>query len=265
MRSLRNKVVVITGSTNVVGTATAERLAWSGATLVLADGDEAALNRQRDHSCGAASQPLTVQTDVSDFSSLRAMFKTTLRRFGVIDVLVNCAGAIRPGPLDIVTPESIVEQLHVNVLGTIFPTQLLLPTFRRQREGHFIHVMWMGGSVPLPLEAPYSATVAAVRGFCQAMSLELRKTPINISIICADIEVSNDAKVNLQDPHCPSQLRPPRAYDVARAIVRTAKRPRLEVYVPRLKSSFVKLACPSPRLLERLHSSSRRRLTHDPQ
>ena len=263
MRSLRHRVVVITGSTNSIGTATAERLAWSGANLVLADGDEAALNRQRDYFSSAASQPLTVHTDVSDFRSLRTMFQTCLHRFGVIDVLVNCAGVIRPGSLDTVTPESIREQLHVNVLGTIYSTQLLLPTFRQQRKGHFIHVAWLGGSVPLPLEAPYSATVAAVRGFCMAMSLELRNTPINISIICADSDALRDGKVDRQDPYLPFRRKPLMAHDIARAIVQTTKRPRLEVHISRLSSTLMKLGCFSPRLLRLVHPSYQRLRARD--
>jgi short-subunit dehydrogenase len=254
-RSLCDKVVVVTGGARGIGAATARQLAQLGANLAICDRDQEALRRCSSELRAAAPNHLAIAVDVSNRDSLRALYHSAMDAFGTIDVLVNCAGIIRPGQLDHQSPTAIEEQFEVNVLGTIYTTQLLLPLFRSQQKGHFIHLASLGGIVPLPFEAPYSATKFAVRGFCLAMALELRGTPIAVSVICPD---STQTSQLLEEAiHRGSSLsfagRPLTTGDVARAIVQTIRKPRMEVAVPSIRGPLAKLAGASPRLLRLLY------------
>ncbi|UCF18628.1 MAG: SDR family oxidoreductase [Gemmatimonadota bacterium] len=254
-RSVRDRVVVVTGSDSGIGAATARRLVDEGATVVLADIDEHALERRRRELAAAGGRVVSIPADVSDPDSVSDLMEGALRACGRIDALVNCAGVIHPGATETASLSSVRRQVETNLLGTINTTQALLPYFRRRRGGHLIHLASLGGIVPLPGEATYAATKFAVRGFCLSLALELRDTPIRVSVVNPDSVET--AQLQAEALHQGSSLSfmgaPLAAADVADAIVRTMRRPRLEVSIPRLTGGLVRVVGLMPRVLAWLY------------
>lgn len=257
-RIARGPVVVITGAANGIGAATARLLASQGVNLVLADVDRVRLDRllaELD-----APTAIAVSADVAERSSVEALLESSLERFGGIDAVVNCAGVIHPGALDGCSVQAIRRQLDVNLFGTINVTQIFLACYRRQSYGHFLLIASLGGVVPLPHEAVYCATKFAVRGFGLALALELRDTAIRVSVILPDSTVTAQLAGEARYAGSPLSFlsEPLQPYEVATAIVRTMRRPRLEVAVPGRRGLPTKLLGISPTVLGWLYPVARR-------
>jgi 3-oxoacyl-[acyl-carrier protein] reductase len=192
--------------------------------------------------------------------------------FGHVDALVNCAGVLYTGALDNLTEESLRTQVSVNLIGTLLGTQVFLPHFRQQRSGHFIHIASLGGIVPMPGEAVYSATKFGVRGFCLALALELQGTPIKVSVVCPDsVRTPMLVREALHDSSSlsftGSLLEPA---DVANAIIHTILSPKREVLVPSFRGWLCKLGDFWPglmavlyRLLDRMGQRGRKKFLEE--
>ncbi len=248
---LAGKVIVLTGAASGIGAETAGWLTRENATVVLADINGAGLETRREELLRSGAHALSVVTDVTKPASWRELFDAAMKEFGHVDVLVNCAGIIRPGLVDTIPVEWVRKQVDVNMLGTIYGTQVFLPYFRQRHGGHFVHTASLGGVVPLPNEAVYSATKFAVRGFCLALALELRDTPIHVSVICPDSVETPQVRQEATQGGSPLSFtsRLLRPSDVARAIVRTILHPKREVFVPQLRGLLSKIGNFSPNLV----------------
>jgi short-subunit dehydrogenase len=228
---------------------------------VLADIDRGALDAMRRELLPINPRIATRVTDVMQRDSVAHLLERSVEQFGRVDVLVNCAGVIYPGDLEDASEATIRQQIDVNLLGTIHTTQAFLAQFRRPRSRHLIHVASLGGIVPLPGEAVYSATKFAVRGFCLSLAIELRDSPVRVSVIHPDS--TDTAQLRAEALHGGYPLSftsaPLEAEDVARAIVKTIERPKLEVAVPSSHAWPVRIAGLAPSLLRLLYPALSRR------
>ncbi len=254
-RDLRGRVIAVTGAARGIGAATADALARAGARLALADIDAPALARQQERLTAVGLAAIAVPADVTRMESWLHLRDETLRAFGRVEVLVNCAGVICPGPIDRASEREVRRQIETNFLGTVLGTQAFLPQFRAQGRGHLVHVASLGGTVPLPQEAVYSATKFAVRGFCLALALELRGTEVAVSVICPDSVDTAQLRAEALRAGSPLSFTSPplEPREVARAIVRTIRSPRLEVAVPGWRGPLAKLLAFSPGILARVY------------
>lgn len=249
--ALAGRVIVVIGAARGIGAATAAALTRHGATVVLADLDEHGMEEQRAVLTAQGACLTALRVDVTDPASLAHLRERVLQTCQRIDVLVNCAGVIVPGAVDALPWDAVRTQVETNLLGTVNVTRAFLPYFRRRRGGHFIHVASLGGIVPLPGEAVYSATKFAVRGFCLSLALELRRTKIAVSVICPDSVDTAQLRTEAVHHGSPfSFLSPPlRSEEVAQAILETVRQPRLEVAVPRSRGLSATIVGGFPTLL----------------
>jgi NAD(P)-dependent dehydrogenase (short-subunit alcohol dehydrogenase family)/4-hydroxybenzoate polyprenyltransferase len=247
-------VAVVTGAAGGIGGATAVRLARAGARLVLADIDVQGIQRQLA-TLPSEAVAIALYTDVTRRDSLDQLAARAVSTFGQVDVVVNCAGIVAPGPVIDLSESAVRRQIEVNLLGTIFTTQAFLPLFRRQDSGHLIHLASLGGVVPMPGEAVYCATKYAVRGFCFSLALELRNTPIRVSVISPDSVRTRQLELEAREGGSTIAFtaEPMESGAVADAIVRTIRRPRLDVGIPATRAGWAKLLTLSPALLWRLY------------
>ena len=160
-----NKVVIVTGGTSGIGLAAVKALREKSCTVY-------ALSRHGDIPC-----------DVSDEASARAAVEQVLQREGRVDILVNCAGFGISGAAELTPLETAKRQLDVNLFGTANMVNAVIPAMRRQGSGRIVNTGSVAGFVPIPFQAWYSASKAAVQSYTMAMANELRPFGITLAAV----------------------------------------------------------------------------------
>jgi NADP-dependent 3-hydroxy acid dehydrogenase YdfG len=183
---LKDKVVVITGAAGGIGTAVAHLFAEEGAVLVLTD-----IRREKLEEVGrtlkeSGKRVLVQAHDVTDPESWTMLMEKIQDELGRIDILINNAGVVQPGAAEKIAINHIQNQVEVNFLGTVYGCRAALRLMKAQKSGKIINVASLGGIVPMPGEAVYSATKHAIRGYSLSLFAELLDAPINITVVCPD-------------------------------------------------------------------------------
>lgn len=175
MTSLKQEmaeVAVITGASSGFGKATAEFLAGKGYKVY------GIARRQISHNKIAYRQG-----DVRDFEAVREIIRKIFEEEGHIDVLINNAGMGIGGSLELATTEEIDLQMSTNFNGCVNMCRATLPYMRAARKGKIINLSSIGGLMGLPYQGYYSASKFAIEGFSEALSAEVKRFGISVSIV----------------------------------------------------------------------------------
>ncbi len=170
MVDLKNKVVLISGSSIGIGKATAFEFAKEGSKVVITynkDKEEAEQTRLKCTTLGA-SDTLLLHLDLTDNQSIIYTVEKTVQKFGQIDILINNAGVLAWKPLREQSFEEIEAQVRVNLEGLIKITKQSLPYL----TDCIINISSGAGKSPFPELTTYCATKYGVRGFTQSLALE---------------------------------------------------------------------------------------------
>jgi NAD(P)-dependent dehydrogenase (short-subunit alcohol dehydrogenase family) len=170
---------VITGAARGLGRAFAEAALEAGDAVVATARQPAALEDLR----AKYERVRALELDVSDRQAVLSTIAHARDAFGRIDVLVNNAGYLLFGAVEEVTERAIRRQFDVNVFGSIWCIQAVLPIMRGQGEGHIFQISSMGAIGPLPGTGMYSATKAAVEGFSESLAAEVAPFGIHVTIV----------------------------------------------------------------------------------
>jgi NAD(P)-dependent dehydrogenase (short-subunit alcohol dehydrogenase family) len=168
----KDKVVIITGSTQGIGFKTAEILLAKGARVVLnSRRPEKLIEALRDLS-QYNTNVVGLAGDVSDYEFCLALKEFTLQHYHKIDVLINNAGLASSGQLGDSTPEGIRKVLDVNVLGSVLPTMACLEELRKSK-GSVLFISSVAGVLGLPGHSAYSASKRAMVSYAESLKNEL--------------------------------------------------------------------------------------------
>jgi short-subunit dehydrogenase len=160
-------------------------------------------------------------------------------------VLVNNAGIMPVTPLVEETPESIVRQLEINLHAVIHGTQEAMQRMVPRRTGHIVQLASLAGRSGFPQLATYCATKHGVVGLSEAVSLELRGTGVDVSVVMPGL-VKTELTTGMPDARGVKTLAPE---EVAAEIVAALRSARFDVFVPRSSGALVKLGAILPRRL----------------
>ena len=198
---LDGKTALITGAASPrgLGLATARLFAEHGARVLIADLDAAAA------AAAAQSLPgqghLGLRCDVTDQAACEAAAARAVQAFGRIDIVFNNAGITSPQRLMEVTPESYSRVMDVNMRGTLYMTQAVVPQMRAQRSGSIINMSSVsaqrGGGVFGG--SHYSAAKAAMLGYTKAAARELGPDNIRVNALCAGF-IDTDITAGMMTP-----------------------------------------------------------------
>lgn len=235
-----SRVAVVTGAGSGIGAATVRALAADGWSVVLAGRRAEPLEAVAQSAAGHGVTLRTAPTDVTEESSVRALFDRVVDELGRVDLLVNNAGSFSPArELDAVPLSEWQAAVAVNLTGVFLCSREAFRVMRAQspRGGRIINNGSISAQVPRPMSAAYTATKHAVTGLTKATSLDGR--PYDIA--CGQIDVGNAATEMTEAmakgvPQADGSVRPePRmdAADVARAVAYMASLP-LEANVANL-------------------------------
>lgn len=184
-KPLDQQVMVITGASSGIGLATAVSAAAAGVKLVLAARSEQTLNEIVKGIKDAGGDAISVVADVGDRQQVEKVAEAAINKFGRIDTWVNDAGLSIYGRLDKVSEEDSRRLFDTNFWGVVNGSLAALPHLRRE-GGALINVGSEVSEAVVPLQGMYSASKHAVKGFTDALRVEIEevdKAPVSITLI----------------------------------------------------------------------------------
>lgn len=240
-RSLRGKVVVLTGASSGIGRVAAQLFARKGAHVVLAARDAGALQDVALLCRKLGVEALAVPTDVREELQVLALRDAAVGRFGHVDVWVNDAAVYMMGSLERVPSEEVRALFDTNVMGVVHGAKAALAQFRSQGRGTLINVGSVAGKSAYAQASAYCASKHAVHAITAALRQELVGTAIDACVVApATVDTplfDHAANFTGRTIKAMPPVYPPER--VAQAIVRCAESPQREVLVgaaPRLMS-----------------------------
>jgi meso-butanediol dehydrogenase/(S,S)-butanediol dehydrogenase/diacetyl reductase len=187
MRGLRDKVAIVTGAGQGIGRAIALRLAHEGADLVIADLNTKTASGVAAEIETAGRRAVTVRADVAAAKDRRALVDAALSAFDRIDVLVNNAGIIRvTGPLDVTEEEWDLIQA-VNVKGTYFTCQAVLPHMLERGQGRIVNIASIAAKAGSIAWIHYNVSKASVVALTRSLAMAYGKQGITVNCVCPGI------------------------------------------------------------------------------
>ena len=184
VKRLDGKVALVTGGARGIGRAVCEAYAREGARVAVADLLEAEAVRTADT---LGENGMAVAMDVTDLDSIRAGVKAVEAHWGGIDILVNNAGVFNMAPIDSITQEDYRRQFDVNVGGTIFASQAVVPGMRARGGGAIINLASQAGRRGEANVTIYCSTKAAVISVTQSLALEFAKDKIRVNSVAPGV------------------------------------------------------------------------------
>ncbi len=235
LKPVAEQVIVITGASSGIGRATAQAAAARGAKVVLAARSEEALRDMVPAIEAEGGAAAFVVADVGTRADVEKVGEMAIARFGRIDTWINNAGVAIYGRLDEVSERDSRRLFDTNFWGVVNGSLVALP-YLRQAGGALINVGSEVSDAVIPLQGMYAASKHAVKGFTDALRVEvehLDKAPVSITLIqptAVDTPYPQHAKNYMdREPKLPTPQIDPA--EVAAAILDAAENPARDVTV----------------------------------
>ena len=241
-------VVLVTGAASGIGQHLVGRLLSTGHTVIAADID---IGKLQTHASAEGWTADLCELDVRNTEHWQIALDRA-QAHGSLDIVMNVAGYLCPGPAHELTEAMVDRHMDVNAKGVIHGTRLAASVMVKQGSGHIINIASIAGIAPVPGLALYSASKHAVRAFSIAAAEDLRKYGVAVSVVCPDavhtpmLELQRDyedAAITFATPHILT-VEEVGALILGRVM---SKRP-VEVAIPRLRQVLAHIANVSPRL-----------------
>lgn len=235
LRKINEQVMVITGATSGIGLTTARMAASQGARLVLAARSADALDQLASELRRQGSQVATVAADVGNQADVERIGQAAMERFGRIDTWVNNAGISIYGKIEDVPIEDQQRVIQTNFWGVVYGSLEAVKRMKTRGGGALINLGSEVSTRAVPLQGVYSASKHAVKGYTDALRMELEKEGAQISVTLVrpsaiDTMFVVHAKNYLdKEPTLPPPVYAPEL--VAESILHAAQHPVRDVFV----------------------------------
>jgi 3-oxoacyl-[acyl-carrier protein] reductase len=185
---LEGKVAIVTGASEGLGRATAEKLARCGAKVGMAarrpDVLEAAARAIQKATGG---EVLALPTDVTRADQVEQFVGAVIRRWGGVDVLLNNAGTSSAAGFEGVDEKAWQYDWDLKVMGAIRFCRLVIPSMKARGGGAIVNVTTIGGKTPNPKSLPTSVTRAAGINLTKSLAHEYAADQIRVNTICLGV------------------------------------------------------------------------------
>ena len=199
MKEFNQPVAVITGAASGIGKALAIQLAEKGYHLALADKDTDGLETLQQQIQAMGVECFITHLDVSDNPAFIAFAQRTHDKFNRVDMLFNNAGVSLIDSVENQTLEDFHWIMNINFWGVVHGTNAFLPYLKASPSAHIVNISSIFGLLSLPLQSAYNASKYAVRGFTEALKMEMAGS--NLAVHCVHpggikTNITNNAKVS---------------------------------------------------------------------
>jgi short-subunit dehydrogenase len=181
VKDLEGRVAAVTGAASGIGRSLAVELAGRGTHLALSDIDEAGLAQTVALCEGSGVEVTSQRLDVADRRAVDAWADQVVADHGTVNLVVNNAGVALVADVEDMSYDDLEWLMNINFWGVVHGTKAFLPHLRTAGEGHIVNVSSVFGLVSVPSQAAYNAAKFAVRGFSDALRMELEIEPCGVS------------------------------------------------------------------------------------
>lgn len=235
MKSLKDRVVAITGASAGVGRATAVEFAKRGARVGLIARGRERLEAAQKEIEALGSRAVVAPADVASFAQVEEAASLIERTLGPIDIWVNNAMSTIFAPVLQITPEEYKRATEVTYLGAVHGTMAALARMRTRNRGVIVQVGSALAYRAIPLQAPYCGAKHAMRGFTDSLRCELMHDKVRVRLTMVQLPALNTPQFDWCKSRMPNRPQPvPPIFQpevAARAIVWAATHRRREVHV----------------------------------
>jgi short-subunit dehydrogenase len=267
LKPLHEQVMVITGASSGIGLATAHLAVRKGAKLVLAARSQEVIAGIVDAIKKSGGEAIHVTCDVADRAEVERVVSAAIARFGRIDTWVNNAGVSIYGRLDQVSEEDSRRLFDINFWGVYHGSLAVLPHLKAH-GGALINVGSEVSEAVIPFQGMYSASKHAVKGFTDALRVEIEQldaAPVSITLIqptSTDTPFPEHAKNYMdKEPKLPTPMDDPE--DVAKAICNAAVKPTRSKKVGGMSKINTATAKIVPKLGDKISAKQANRQQYD--
>jgi NAD(P)-dependent dehydrogenase (short-subunit alcohol dehydrogenase family) len=182
LKPIAEQVVVVFGASSGIGRETAKQFAARGAKVVVSARRDEALDTLVEEIRRAGGEATALAADTTDYEAVRSVADLTVERYGRIDTWVHLAAVSVYARFEDTLPEEFQQIIETNLLGQIYGAKAALPHLRAAGGGSLIHISSVEAERAIPYHSAYAASKQGVRGFVDALRVELAKesAPINV-------------------------------------------------------------------------------------
>lgn len=178
--NLNGKCVVVTGGSSGIGLALAQLLAARGAQVLIVGRRAQRLNEAANELGKSGCTVKTFAGDVTNGADRTRLIETAIAELGGIDILVNSAGAVRAGRLEVITEGEIRAMMEVDLIAPILLTREALPHLRKSGDSLVVNVTSAAALTGIPFYGTYAATKAGLARFGEALRRELKGEGVHV-------------------------------------------------------------------------------------
>eukprot|EP00461_Guttulinopsis_vulgaris_P002737 UN02738 len=186
---INGKNVIITGGSSGIGLATAELLVKNGAKNIALIARKATLledaKKQLEVLAKAGKHDVTIHiysVDVSKYNAMCDAVNDFVAKVGKLDLVVASAGVSRPALIDDIPFDEFEWMSNINYLGVVSTCKACIPTLKQQKSGRIVLISSMAGLFAITGYTSYAPTKYAVRGFAEALFMELKPFNVYVSV-----------------------------------------------------------------------------------
>jgi len=266
LMQIAGAVTIITGASSGIGRAAARLFARQGARVVLASRNEPRLRDLQAEIAGYPAEALVVPTDVTSDEQVLSLVRTTLARFGSIDILICNAGVGLYSDVASLPPQALRRVFDVNFFGVVRCVQAALPSMIERRSGLIQIISSVIGRRSLPGYSGYCATKFALYALAESLRVELHGTGVTVQTVYPSLTATEfqDNSIIRNPGETPGRITAMPAEQVARRMVGAARRRTRDCVVGVPGRLLVWLNRLSPSLTDAVLARAMRRMKRPP-